>query len=381
MTPTSLVWCAKSTWDPAIRREHQLAVQAVTDGVDVTFIERPTDVRALRTVDPVRFSRSLRRPARIESGTGVEVLARGTVVPGHLNRVAAELDAALLSTVVGRLDVSGQTFVCQTPWQWTALRRVHGRRIFDYSDDWAALLPPGRRRFLLERLARITDEADEIVVVSSDLLRYFPGRQPHVIENGTSSDVLAQHPSSPPEALRMVYVGTLTERFDVSLVSEVMGRLPSWRLDLYGDCQYPRSGAQPNQELKDLLGRFDGRVQWHGRVPRATVGSVIDSARVCVIPNRPEQSRGQSSMKLFDYASRGRPIVAAVGVAPVGTARPPGLFEPTGVDEWITAIESAAGGSPDVAHAQLSWAGSQTWERRWAAWSQVALGRLRERSM
>ena len=40
---------------PAIRREHAFAHQALDHGIDVDFVEPPTDVRSLRSVHPAQY--------------------------------------------------------------------------------------------------------------------------------------------------------------------------------------------------------------------------------------------------------------------------------------------------------------------------------------
>ena len=48
-----LVICAKSEWDPPVRREHAWAMLAASSGHRVTFVERPADVR-LDSVEGMR---------------------------------------------------------------------------------------------------------------------------------------------------------------------------------------------------------------------------------------------------------------------------------------------------------------------------------------
>ena len=89
-----------------------------------------------------------------------------------------------------------------------------------------------------------------------------------VVPNGTSPDLVAR--SRRPAGKTLVYTGTLLERFDVALTAGVLERLPGWRLDLYGQCRYPRCGEAPDPELEGLLAEFRDRVAWHGPVERSS---------------------------------------------------------------------------------------------------------------
>ena len=50
MSRPPLVLCAKSRWDPPIRREHAFAREAALHGHTVDFVEQPADIRALARI-------------------------------------------------------------------------------------------------------------------------------------------------------------------------------------------------------------------------------------------------------------------------------------------------------------------------------------------
>lgn len=368
---------SKSAWEPPIRREHAFARLAVSHGHEVWFVERPRDVRDVRArAGRRRFLAGLagrQTPTRQEEA--LRLVPTATPVPGHRGALAEALATALL-----RRDLSGlvaraapRAVVITTPWQWPATRGLGGvRRVFDGADDWRALLP--RRRQAMEALYRaVADEADGVILASESLRPLFEGRRAVlVVPNGTSEDVLASPPTGPPEAERLVYVGTLSPRFDASLVAQVLDRLPAWRLDLYGPCQYPGHGDRPDEELERLLRAFPGRAMWHGVVPRSGVAAAIDRSDVALVPNRLAFAGGQDSMKLYDYAARGRPIVAT-GVPPAldGGA---GVRRADGARAMARAIEEAAAEPPSARAARREWATSQRWSTRWPDWSTAVLG-------
>ena len=233
-----LIICSKSTWIPAIRREHALALEAAREGADVVFLERPLDVRSLARPETRGMwlraaldGRSERRPA-----PGVRVRARPTVIPAHRSTAALVVEALLLERALRKLgDLRAAVIVATLPWHWPAVARVPAaRRVLDYTDDWEALVP-GREQVTRRLLERAEREADAITVVSRDLEQVFTRRTVSVVRNGVGADVLGP-PSQPlPGIRRIVYVGTLSDRFDAPLVADALDRLPDgWSLELYG---------------------------------------------------------------------------------------------------------------------------------------------------
>ena len=145
-----------------------------------------------------------------------------------------------------------------------------------------------------------------------------------------------------------------------------MEDLPGWTLDLYGPCHYAGTGDRPAPSSR-LLASLGNRLRWHGAIPRSAVAAAIDGADVAIVPNRPELSDGQSSMKLFDVAARGRPAVVSAGVTCAGPERPPGTYVAEAPGEWAPAILAAADESGRLATERINWAWSNTWEQRWPA--------------
>ncbi len=371
MSGRALVLCSKSPWAPAIRREHALARLAAAAGHEVAFLERPLDLRALRR-GPRDYVGLLASPRRCAALERVTVWRRSTLVPGHRDAAAERLDAALLARALGRVADPQAVRVAMLPWQWPALRPGSPRRVFDLADDWRRLIP-GRARHLEELHRRIGDEADEIVVVAPALAELFPGRSVVVVPNAVGDELLATQPTAPPGRRRVVYVGTLSERFDAPLMGAVMARLNDWSLDLYGPCTYAGSGDRPAPELTRLLASPSGRVRWHGIVARDRLADALDSADVLVVPNR-DQARGQDSMKLYDYAARGRPMAVTTASLDGAARTPPHVLAADGARELADVILAAAEEPQGNAGERRRWAEQQTWSARWAAWSDALLG-------
>jgi glycosyltransferase involved in cell wall biosynthesis len=370
-----LVIASKSGWDPPIRREHALAQLASGAGHEVTFIASPADVRALRGAERRQWLRELRTASRRRVGK-IEVVRRSTVVPAHRSRAAEAVDGWLLGRQLpGPGRSPSPTLVATMPCQWPGLSgRTECRRVLDLGDDWAALIPRRASR-IRDLLAQIAAQADEIVVVSPRLAELFPDRPVTVVRNGLDRALLT--PLTPlPGRDRLVYVGTLSERFDAQLAGRLLDLLPDhWTLELYGPCAYRGNGSSPDAELAALLARGDGRVHWHGPVRRESLARTLDDADVLMLLNRAQQSAGQDSLKLYDYAARGRPIVATDGAMAGVTELPPRLRSASSEEELAQAAQESVGEPPEWASERSSWAAAQVWERRWPAWSEALFGK------
>jgi hypothetical protein len=373
MGKADIVICSKSTWEPSIRREHAIARLAVDAGHRVVFIERPQDVRAALDA-PGQWMRHVVRP-RIMHADGVLVITHAVAAPGHRDALSERLAALALGRTITRIRRPGvaTVLVAMAPWQWPALEAAPGvRRAFDSTDDWRALLPHRAGR-IEELMRRIGTRADAVTLVSAELREAFLPAQGVVVPNGVSRELLVPL-TAPPGTGRLVYAGTLSERFDGVLVSELLRRLPDWTIDLFGQCQYPGRGDEPGEDLQDLLDGFDGRARWHGVVERRDLAAALDAADVAILPNRPEHSAGQDAMKLYDYAARGRPIVTTRWNDELETTGPPGLVIADDAAAFADGVLAAAASTRARADEQRRWAEARRWETRWPAWSAAVLG-------
>jgi hypothetical protein len=369
-----LIIDSKSRGRPQIRREHALAELARAAGHEVTFVERPIDVRALATSERRSWLRGLNGEAT-SAPPGVRVIARSTVLPAHLHRLAESVEGQLLRGVIADAYLQpASTIVTTVPWHWPAVSSLRARRrVLDVADDWSSLIP-GRARRVRELYARAGAEADAIIVVSERLAPLFGGREVTVVRNGADRRLVSPALSAPPGAGRLVYVGTLSERFDAPLAGALLDRLRDWTLELYGSCSYARSGTAPAPELGRLLARGDGRARWLGPIPRVRLLEVLERADVLLLPNRPGQGRGQDSMKIYDYAARGRPIVATGGACAGISELPPRLRVGADADELAALVLDAEREPPTHAAERQAWAAGQTWQSRWPDWSRALFG-------
>jgi hypothetical protein len=288
--------------------------------------------------------------------------------------LAEWLDAKRLLMGLKLVDrLADATVVATQPWQWPAVRVCAAKRVvFDCADDWASLMP--KRRDRIERLERqIGREADAVIAVNADLETRF-ARELRVVPNGTGSELLSVPTVAPSRGQkRLIYAGTMSERFDAGLVREVMTKLPNWTLDLYGQCAYASHGSSPADELSQLISWAGGRIRWHGVVARSGLAQVIDSANVAVIPHRQRYTAGQDSMKLYDYAARARPIVSTPGLQRGNARLSTGVFESASATDFAKDVIAAADTSDDALRPMRLWAERHAWPAQWRQWRTAAL--------
>jgi Glycosyl transferases group 1 len=364
--------CSKSAWRPTIRREHALAALAAADGHAVHFLERPMDVRALGRGEEARaWLAALRNARRPSPEHGVSVLTQATLLPPHLGSFAEASSNLLLRRALSEATATS-TVVVTVPWQWQATASFPGRRVFDCADDWETLIPK-RAEHVRSLLRRIAREADAVVLADGDLAERFDDRKVTVVRNGVDEAMLRPL-ASPVFEPRMVHAGTLSPRFDCSMAAALLNELPEWSLELYGQCQYPGLRERPAAELERLLRDYEERVRWHGAVPREQLSSAIDHAAVTLVLNKPELSRGQDSMKLYDYAARGRPTVSTAFSNRPAADAPPRLRIAATATELAHAARESLGEPHSYALERRAWAEKQRWSTRWSDWREALFG-------
>jgi hypothetical protein len=368
-----LVIISKSAWTPSIRREHAFATLAAAHGHPVTFVERPLDVRALgRVASAGQWWRGVRGVSPTDSGGhDIRVVRQATILPGHRNDLGEVTHNFILRRALSRAP-DDAVVVVNVPWDWPATGSVAGRRVLDCADDWRALMGHRRER-LTELYRRIGDEADAVIVADASLVDQFPADRTIVVRNGVSDDMLG--PLVPPvNQRRLVHAGTLTPRFDAELAAHVLELLPDWTLDLYGQCQYPRAQERPGPELLRLFSACAPRVRWHGVLRREALSAAIDRADVALVLNRSELSQGQDSMKLYDYAARGRPIVTTRFSERLLQDGPPHTRVAEDAREMADAIRASRCEPWSWVEDRRRWAEQQRWALRWSTWSEAVFG-------
>jgi len=109
-------------------------------------------------------------------------------------------------------------------------------------------------------------------------------------------------------------------------------------------------------------------------LPRASLSAAIDRAAVALVLNRPERSVGQDSMKLYDYAARGRPVVTTRFSERLVEEGPPHLRVAEDARQMAEAILASLREPAPWAAERRRWAEERSWASRWPGWSAAIFG-------
>ena len=342
-----------------------IAGELVRRGASIDFVQAPADVRRVRS-DPANWASHVRRAHFQTVAPGIRVTERSTLQPGLRHGIAERVDAGLLGSFLRRSNWDADLSVFMLPWEWRAARSIPGRRAFDCTDDWARVL--AHARGLPDQLRRIADEADQVVVVNQALADLFPGRTPVVVPNGTDEALLAAPRTAQRRERHAVYVGSISERFDVDLVRGVLTLLPHWTLTVHGQLVFPLRAQAARERFDALCAEFPGRFRYEGLLPRDRLADVLDAATVGLLPDVASIALGQSSMKTYDYCARGVPVVATAGHLEHSSDAPPHTAVVRGAREMAEAMAATADEPVTCAKERIDWAAERTWARRTDAW-------------
>jgi hypothetical protein len=296
-----LTFVAKSRWHPELRREHALARMASSVGMSVIFVEHPLHIRnALRSRALRDWWAALMSPHRAQYSISdsIRAIPRGVVVPASMGAAAewfATAGARRLRPSLGPSDV----YVASHPWDWSVISRLPAsRRVYDIADDWSEIVPERRDR-VLRLYERISAEADAVIVAAPSLLRYFDRENVALVPNAVADELIRTTNDRERRPREMVYAGTISERVDLPLLSDVLTALPDWALTLLGPCLSPRMGGRPSREFRRFLDSFEPRVRWAGLVGRHELARRLDTATVGIVPHRLAATPVCRALRLF----------------------------------------------------------------------------------
>jgi len=353
---------ARGAWDPAIRREQSLSRAADAVGHDVRFIGPRSEVKgsiASRLLHPDGTSRMV---------GSITVIERGLELPSHRSNLIVNVSNHLIRRVLHPKRCEG-TVAIYRPWEWEASKGAP-RRIFDCVDPWPDLLPDAAP-LIRDWCRRITEEADEIIVVTDGLAELFPGRKVRTVTNAVDDHLLVPPVQPPPGDQRLLYLGSIGHRrLDLELVDGILTALPGWKLDLVGS-SFLSENSPSMTKIRGMEARHSGRLRLLPAVDGDDLIAVIDGCDLMVAPFVPGITNGQSSKKTFDAAARGRSIVTSPGVSIGGGGIHPDHRVADGLDEWVEAIERGPSSSA-VAEQTRAWAEQNSWTTRFEEWERWA---------
>lgn len=241
----------------------------------------------------------------------------------------------------------------------TAIRARFGSPIlYDCMDDWDTFPDAGRPNIIEER--RLVESCDALVVTSGALRQKFSrqGKPSAIIRNGADFEFF-QHGGGTdplPELAGPVvgYYGAIAAWTDLDLIRAAARLRPQYSFVLVGE-----------NEGQDLSG-LDAlpNVKILGQRPYSEMPAFLRRFDVCLIPFRlNEITHATDPVKLYEYFSQGRPVVATAmkELEVFGDL----LRLAGGEDEFVRMIdESVAETDQDIRRRRIEFARANTWKAR-----------------
>ena len=159
---------------------------------------------------------------------------------------------------------------------------------------------------ILELESTLLKEADLVLCSAKKLLNRATevAKKTLLVQNGADYEhfaVATRH--APPEKQRPIvgYFGAIADWFDGELVAEAALGFP--------DCQFVLVGSTFRAEISTL--RMLPNVTFVGEVPYEELPTYLESFDVCLIPFKDlELTRATNPVKIYEYLSAGKPVVA-----------------------------------------------------------------------
>jgi teichuronic acid biosynthesis glycosyltransferase TuaH len=183
--------------------------------------------------------------------------------------------------------------------------------VYDAMDEWLADgAETAMRPFIHAGYLSVAQRADIVFTASKSLARTFDGAASVVrhVANGVDPARFRRE-TRQPDALagiphpRVGYVGTLQDRIDVAIVSEVA--------TLMADAQFVFVGPVLDSRHFASISSFPN-VHFVGPCPHDQVPDYLAAFDVCIMPHvLSEFTRNMDPLKLYEYVAAGRLVVAS----------------------------------------------------------------------
>jgi glycosyltransferase involved in cell wall biosynthesis len=191
-----------------------------------------------------------------------------------------------------------------------------GRKIacFDWAEEWGDYFTEysaQRCQFVRKLEEAVVRNVDLVFTVSQELLSIARALNPRSfqIHDGTIQEIFLKKDLSMPEDLSLVkhpivgYVGTVSFRVDVALISYLSEKMPECSFVLIGNIH-----LRP-EELSPLINRPN--VFFLGGKAYTDLPSYTSHFDVCFLPYKTALAFVPPATKIFDYLATGKPIVCS----------------------------------------------------------------------
>ncbi|MGH3449133.1 MAG: hypothetical protein ACRDQW_00075 [Haloechinothrix sp.] len=291
--------------------------------------------------------------------------------PVNPRRTTARYEASL-RRAVGRLGLKRPAVISANP-------LLAGFGAFDWAgpvtfyawDDWTSdFTRPHLVPAFHEAFAEVRAKRRRVCAVTEAVLERIGPTGPHaVIPNGIEPAEWRDL-GEPPEWFarlprpRLLYVGSLENRVDVSQIAEVAQAYPDGSVVLVGPLHDEKHFAALREHPNVVIRA--------GVAPRPEVVGLIGAAEACLIPHVGNRlTEAMSPLKLYEYLAGGRPV-AAVDLPPIATVEGRVALAPVG-GELVPAVAEALALGPAPEDERLKFVARHAWSRRFDELLAIAL--------
>lgn len=230
--------------------------------------------------------------------------------------------------------------------------------VYDVVDDWAAFHQVGQAPWFDPEFERHLLNSADLVIATSvrlvDKIKEETGRDAYLLANARSSAVVPQatRSKSEREGLTLGYFGSLTGAwFDWELLRKAAKARPAWRFELVG----PAMGTHPDE--------FPPNIILLGKIPQSELGGIASGWDVALVPFKEGPlADAVDPIKVYEYLGLGLPVVVTGVQPPAGLV--PHVLRVSGLEGFLTTVESQARRPASERLARISYAESQTWKAR-----------------
>jgi len=285
----------------------------------------------------------------------------------HDDLSGTTLDRALnaLREFIRQQDVAEAVCLVQHPF-WeplaSALKAHYGWKIvYDCMDDHSGF--ETNHPAVVAHETQLVDNSDLVVATSRLLHNEMSQRNPNclLVPNGGDYDHFSALPTRDQSPVAHLpspvigYYGAIAEWFDVQTVCQAAERHPAWSFVLIG--------YTFGSDLRELECRPN--VYLLGEKPYAELPAYLAGFDVCTIPFlRTPLTEATNPVKVFEYLSAGKPVVAAA--LPELESLADVVYQYTTPDEFVALLEQAlAEDSPSLAASRQATARQNTWKERY----------------
>jgi glycosyltransferase involved in cell wall biosynthesis len=317
------ILCFSTTdWDGPWGSRQQVMLRFARRGYRVLFIEQPAGLEHLLRYPDLRRNRFRRwREGLYTVADNLWIASPPPLFPGRyysqtINHINQKLMVAWTKSLLPRIQFTPAILWVYNPEVWPLIGRFGERlSIYHCVEEFAAGTAGLKRQTISALEAKLLREAD--LIIFSAMINYINKRflnpRSYRISHGADTVLFgrALDPALPPHpAIAAIphpiagFLGNITDRFDVSLLVEVVHRLPDWQFVFVGQV-YPQSvDISPLQRLPNT--------HFLGKYPFVETPALVKGMDVCLLPNvDDERGRYRSPLKLYEYLAAGKPVVSS----------------------------------------------------------------------